>query len=1180
MSVLNLSGDDAVECPLCMEPLEVDDLNFFPCTCGYQICRFCWHRIRTDENGLCPACRKAYSENPADFKPLTKEEISRLKAEKRLKDQQRKQRVTENRKHLANVRVVQKNLVFVVGLPMRLAEADVLKRHEYFGKFGKIHKVVINQSTSYAGSQGPSASAYVTYQRQEDALRAIEAVNNIVVDGRTIKTSLGTTKYCSHFMRNQACPKSDCMYLHDLGDQEASFTKEEMHQGKHQDYERKLVQALHAQTSTPLNRKPISPPVGNSIRENGSTSITTQIKEAWPSLQPGQPPQTLTLTKDSSAQVIDHQQQQLQSQSNDTSINTNSKSLPSHSNGTSQQQNNNNKGESGSITTEKGSSSRRGKSNSESKAQAARNKHKNNQNKEKHGAVTGTRTTSRSESSNSSNSNSNGANTTQSHTHTIDNSHLNGQKLVKNYSNDMINGQEQQTSRCKKNNTEQQNIYKDKDNDNDNDNDNEIDNDIANEIDNEIEIDNDQRQINVNSSTTKELEESLCEMKLNGIDNGIGGNSCGNSESDSELLREGSTPASTASSTSTSDDLGLINISTDRLIVDANVSDDNDESDLISDPSPIIGTNLNLSTTSQVAPPGLYNSNNNNNHINNNNNISNNIINSSSSTTMNGTQAQVNHRSIFQTDNNSFFSSNTFQKLPPSVMSLTSNSQTTPSNTIDWTTTSTTATCLAPIPDSLPSVHSSEDWQAAFGFPVDKCRTNNLNNHQHQHQHHRHRTLSPASSSSSPSVVPFNTESLLSDEDYLDTQYSTTQSSKLHSNYIRDHSSALINPTPASKFMADFQQNSCQQRLLMQAQQNQENCQYIKQNGHTLDSTILIKKDMVDMKPEDDLGFDPFDEIQKGLAELMENEAQVQQQRQFQQQQQHQHQHLHQRRDELTRGLQHQGFPAPSLAPPHFSQVAHLAHLQQQAHHLQNLQVLQQSHTILSRLPQMLQQQPTNNVQTTAQPTMSVGGSNNSLGGQRSRLPPPGFPSSTPNHMNSFGLGIPRVAPTTNSLGTQPPQQTSYLPNGVNKCVSDAVYGLKDWCDITQQQSAHTQTHQPFHHHQQQQQQQQLHQKSSWNNLGPITDWTTIDPAIVSSSRPLQFQAASTWQFSRFHPTIHNGPHNTQQETDPPVQHWAMQPPPGFGGPASSGQLNGPAQSSTAAQPHSKLISAGSEIEN
>lgn len=77
MSALNNSNDDVAECPLCMEPLEVDDLNFYPCTCGYQICRFCWHRIRTDENELCPACRKAYPENPADFKPLSQEQVRR-----------------------------------------------------------------------------------------------------------------------------------------------------------------------------------------------------------------------------------------------------------------------------------------------------------------------------------------------------------------------------------------------------------------------------------------------------------------------------------------------------------------------------------------------------------------------------------------------------------------------------------------------------------------------------------------------------------------------------------------------------------------------------------------------------------------------------------------------------------------------------------------------------------------------------------------------------------------------------------------------------------------------------------------------------------------------------------------------------------------------------------------------
>lgn len=78
---------------------------------------------------MCPACRKAYPENPADFKPLSQEEVSRLKQEKRHKDHQRKQKVTENRKHLANVRVVQKNLVFVVGLPTRLADPEVCGGH-------------------------------------------------------------------------------------------------------------------------------------------------------------------------------------------------------------------------------------------------------------------------------------------------------------------------------------------------------------------------------------------------------------------------------------------------------------------------------------------------------------------------------------------------------------------------------------------------------------------------------------------------------------------------------------------------------------------------------------------------------------------------------------------------------------------------------------------------------------------------------------------------------------------------------------------------------------------------------------------------------------------------------------------------------------------------------------------
>lgn len=235
-----MQASDA-ECPLCMEQLEIDDVNFFPCTCGYQICRFCWHRIRTDENGLCPACRKPYSEDPAVYTPLSQDEIQRILKERKQKDVQRKQKVTENRKHLANVRVVQKNLVFVVGLTQRLADPELLKRPEYFSKFGKIHKIVVNNSTNYAGPQGPSASAYITYVKEEDAIKAIIAVCNTHLDGRTLKASLGTTKYCSYFLRNIPCPKTDCMYLHELGDGAGSFTKDEMQAGKHQEYEQQLI---------------------------------------------------------------------------------------------------------------------------------------------------------------------------------------------------------------------------------------------------------------------------------------------------------------------------------------------------------------------------------------------------------------------------------------------------------------------------------------------------------------------------------------------------------------------------------------------------------------------------------------------------------------------------------------------------------------------------------------------------------------------------------------------------------------------------------------------------------------------------------------------------------------------------------------------------------------------------
>lgn len=81
------------DCPLCLEEMDISDLNFKPCVCGYQviplclwmlipcihavvtqICRFCWHHIKENLNGRCPACRREYTDEAVQFKPIGKEE--------------------------------------------------------------------------------------------------------------------------------------------------------------------------------------------------------------------------------------------------------------------------------------------------------------------------------------------------------------------------------------------------------------------------------------------------------------------------------------------------------------------------------------------------------------------------------------------------------------------------------------------------------------------------------------------------------------------------------------------------------------------------------------------------------------------------------------------------------------------------------------------------------------------------------------------------------------------------------------------------------------------------------------------------------------------------------------------------------------------------------------------------
>ncbi|ORY06736.1 hypothetical protein K493DRAFT_203009 [Basidiobolus meristosporus CBS 931.73] len=230
-----MSDLEDYDCPLCMEELDISERNFKPCPCGYQICRFCWHHIKEELNGKCPACRRAYSDDNVQFTPITPAELTRIKTERKFKEREKKEIESMSRKHLANVRVVQKNLIYVIGLTARVTE-EVLRSSDYFGQYGKITKVVINRrhaqnSTSTHPGQSPTVGVYITFARREDAARAIAAVDGSMSDGRILRATYGTTKYCTYYLRNMPCQNPNCMYLHEPGEEADTFTREDLASG-------------------------------------------------------------------------------------------------------------------------------------------------------------------------------------------------------------------------------------------------------------------------------------------------------------------------------------------------------------------------------------------------------------------------------------------------------------------------------------------------------------------------------------------------------------------------------------------------------------------------------------------------------------------------------------------------------------------------------------------------------------------------------------------------------------------------------------------------------------------------------------------------------------------------------------------------------------------------------------
>jgi CCR4-NOT transcription complex subunit 4 len=125
------------------------------------MCRFCWHHIKENLNGKCPACRQPYNPENYTFTPPNLEEyelfltglifrlspplmkisnecflfcdlrIQRLENEKKQQERLKKLQELEDRKQLANMRVLQRNLVYVTNLALSIAKEEVHRSEHY-----------------------------------------------------------------------------------------------------------------------------------------------------------------------------------------------------------------------------------------------------------------------------------------------------------------------------------------------------------------------------------------------------------------------------------------------------------------------------------------------------------------------------------------------------------------------------------------------------------------------------------------------------------------------------------------------------------------------------------------------------------------------------------------------------------------------------------------------------------------------------------------------------------------------------------------------------------------------------------------------------------------------------------------------------------------------------------------
>ena len=162
---------------------------------------------------------------------------SRKAAAAKKREAEKREIEASSRKNLAGVRVVQKNLVYVIGLNPTIRDESqllqTLRGDQYFGQYGEIEKIVVSKAKP-GGNPNQGIGVYVTFARKVDASTCIAAVDGSPNGDRVLRfvwishfdatinqypncyyrAQYGTIKYCSSFLRNEQCNNRNCTFLH------------------------------------------------------------------------------------------------------------------------------------------------------------------------------------------------------------------------------------------------------------------------------------------------------------------------------------------------------------------------------------------------------------------------------------------------------------------------------------------------------------------------------------------------------------------------------------------------------------------------------------------------------------------------------------------------------------------------------------------------------------------------------------------------------------------------------------------------------------------------------------------------------------------------------------------------------------------------------------------------------